>query len=125
MTVNKWMTSKPVVLVVEDNAILMLDAVQMVEEAGYSTLESVTSEAAIIMLETHSEISILFTDIEMPPGKDGLWLAHSVRERWPLVTLVIASGRVSPAIHDMPPETVFLQKPYREAALLNALAGVH
>lgn len=120
----KTTSSQTTVLVVEDNAILMMGAVQMVEDAGYLTLQSVGSAAAIKMLEAHVEISVLFTDIEMPPGEDGLWLARSVRERWPLVTLVIASGRVSPLACDMPTETVFLQKPYREAALVSALAGL-
>jgi CheY-like chemotaxis protein len=113
------------VLVVEDNALIMMASVQTVEDAGYLTLECSNSAAAIRLMETHSEISILFTDIEMPPGEDGLWLARSVRERWPLVTMVIASGRVCPLACDMPTEAIFLRKPYPEAALVDALAGLH
>jgi CheY-like chemotaxis protein len=100
------------VLVVEDNAILMMNAVQIVEDAGYLAVEAVNSEQALALLESNPDIAVMFTDIEMPPGMDGLGLARVVHDRWPLVSLVIASGRVCPSAAEMPEHTTFLTKPY-------------
>ncbi|WP_439494702.1 hypothetical protein [Bosea sp. (in: a-proteobacteria)] len=47
----------------------------------------------------------------------------AVRNRWPPVILILASGRVSPPFADMPSETIFLRKPYSEDTLLKAIAA--
>ena len=113
--------SKPVVLVVEDEAIIRMNAVAMIEDAGLDVIEATNADEAIVLLETRPEISIVFTDIEMPGSMDGLKLAHAIRNRWPPVVLIIASGRVTPRVDEMPTETVFLRKPYTEAMVAKAL----
>lgn len=109
------------VLVVEDEPIIRMNAISMIEDAGFLVIEAANADDAIMLLETRPEISIVFTDIEMPGTMDGLKLAHAVRERWPPVILIVASGRVSPLVHEMPSETVFLRKPYSEAMVTKAL----
>lgn len=114
--------TKTVVLVVEDEPIIRMNAVAVIEDAGYYVIEAADADEAIRLLETRPDIRVVFTDIEMPGGSmDGLKLIHAVRRRWPPVILILASGRVSPLVGDMPPETVFLRKPYVEDDLLKAL----
>lgn len=81
-------------------------------DAGFRVLEAADADQAIRMLEEHPEISILFTDIDMPGTMDGIRLAHAVRERWPPVKLVLVSGHQSPASDTLPTESTFFPKPY-------------
>jgi len=115
--------TKMLVLVVEDEPIIRMSTVAMIEDAGYDVVEAADADEAIKLLERWPDIRVVFSDIEMPAGSmDGLKLIHAVRERWPPVVLILASGRVTPSVEEMPSETVFLPKPYREDALLNVLA---
>ena len=109
------------VLVVEDEPLIRMDAVAMIEDAGFDVIEAANADEAIAFLETRPEISIVFTDIEMPGSMDGLKLARAVRDRWPPVVLIVASGRISPRVEEMPSDTVFLRKPYNEAMIARAL----
>ena len=115
--------TKTVVLVVEDEPIIRMNAVALIEDAGYDVIEAIDADEAIELLEARPDIRVVFSDIEMPTGSmDGLKLIHAIRKRWPPVMLILASGRVSPPIADMPSETVFLMKPYVEDELLQVLA---
>lgn len=110
--------SKAVVLVVEDEVMIRLDAVDMIEDEGYDVIEASDADEAISLLETRPDIRVVFTDIDMPGSMDGLKLAHAVRLRWPPVILIIASGRMVPLASEMPTGTVFIPKPYRHDHVL-------
>ena len=73
----------PVILIVEDDPFLRMLAVEFVNEAGFETLEAGDADQAIAILESRSEIAVLFTDINMPGSMDGLELALVVSNRWP------------------------------------------
>jgi CheY-like chemotaxis protein len=75
--------SQSVVLIVEDEPLLRMLAVEVVEEAGFVALEAGDAYEAVALLESRPDISVLFTDINMPGSMDGLKLAHAVRDRWP------------------------------------------
>lgn len=115
---------KIVVLVVEDEPIIRMNAVILIEDAGYDVVEAANADDAILLLEARSDISVVFSDIEMPGSMDGLKLIHAIRKRWPPIFLILASGRVSPPVSDMPADTVFFRKPYFEKDLLNVLEAV-
>jgi CheY-like chemotaxis protein len=70
------------------------------------------------VLETHKDVRLLFTDIQMPPGLDGLELAREVHSRWPKVLLVITSGQVRPLKEEIADDGRFLAKPYQAKDLL-------
>jgi CheY-like chemotaxis protein len=75
--------TRQVVLIVEDKALVRMTAVGMVEEAGFEVLEATNADEAILLLEARRDITVIFTDIEMPGSIDGLRLAAAVRGRWP------------------------------------------
>jgi CheY-like chemotaxis protein len=114
-------TKRPVVLVVEDEALIRLYAVDMITAAGYSVLEAATADEAISILEARRDISILFTDIQMPGSIDGLKLAHAVRNRWPPIKIITSSGHVKLTKDDLPDGARFVGKPYREAEIVSTL----
>ena len=55
-------------------------------------MEASDADEAITILEARKDIRIVFTDIDMPGSMDGLKLAHTIRERWPPIELILTSG---------------------------------
>ena len=101
------------VLVVEDELLLRINAVEMIEDAGFEALEAADADEAIEILEGRPDIKVIFTDIQIPGSMNGLKLAHAVRRRWPPIKIVATSGRVNIRIDDLPEGgRRFLPKPY-------------
>lgn len=112
---------KPMVLVVEDEPLLRMNTVDMVEQAGFPTLEAANAKQAIQLLEDRSDIRIILSDIDMPPGMNGMALVAMVRRRWPPVSIILVSGHVALAEVDMPEGGKFFSKPFQPAELVAAL----
>ena len=74
MTVGESNTAT-VVLIVEDEPLLRELAVEIIEDAGFVALQAANADQAVILLETRSDIAVVFTDIIMPGSMDGLGLA--------------------------------------------------
>ena len=109
------------ILVVEDEAFISLVVSDELEEAGYHVLTAGNADQAIALLEKH-EVRCIFTDIDMPGGSmDGLKLAAAVRDRWPPIDIIITTGKSKPQPHQMPAGSVFLPKPYRTQAVIEAV----
>jgi two-component system, response regulator PdtaR len=114
-----------IVLVVEDEPLQRWLSLEMVREAGFTPIEAADADEAIAILESRSDIRIVFTDIEMPGSMDGLRLARAIRGRWPPIELVLTSGRSAVREVDLPERGRFLAKPYqshRVADILQQLA---
>ena len=106
------MTYTPInVLVVEDEMVLRMRAVDIVEDAGFTAVEAVNADEALSILETRSDIDLLFSDIQMPGSMDGLKLAHAVHERWPSIKIILVSGQVEVSDSDKPADSLFIGKP--------------
>ena len=104
-------TPVPNVLIVEDEMILRMRAVDIVEDAGFNPVEAINADQAIAILESRSDISLLFTDIQMPGSIDGLKLAHAVHDRWPSIKIILVSGQVKPPDTERPTDSRFFGKP--------------
>jgi CheY-like chemotaxis protein len=111
MMVQGRTAAPPVVLVVEDEMLLRMRAVDMVEDAGYTSVEAVDADEAVTILEARSDIALLFTDIQMPGSMDGLRLAHAVHERWPPIKIILVSGALNLVNSDIPADSRFFGKP--------------
>ena len=101
----------PNVLVVEDEMVLRMRAVDMVEDAGFIPVEAINADEALSILESRSDIALLFTDIQMPGSMDGLKLAHAVHRRWPAIKIILVSGQVRVSDKDKPADSRFFGKP--------------
>ena len=112
------------VLVVEDEELLRIFAVQLVEDAGFQVLEAANADQAIAILEKRSDISLLLTDIHMPGSMDGLKLAHAVRNRWPPIKIIIVSGQVLLTEDDIPTGSRFFRKPYEPTEVVSELRSM-
>jgi CheY-like chemotaxis protein len=101
----------PVVLIVEDEMLLRMRAVDMVEDAGYNSVEAVDADEAVAILESRSDIALLFTDIQMQGSMDGLGLAHTVHKRWPPIKIILVSGQLQRSNIEIPAHSRFFGKP--------------
>jgi two-component system, response regulator PdtaR len=114
----------PTILVTEDDERLRLYTSELLEESGYTVVEADSAEEALKVMEARKDVRLLFTDIQMPPGCDGLELARQVHKRWPKVLLVITSGQVQPTKAEIADHGRFLRKPYRAKELLSEIDGL-
>jgi two-component system, response regulator PdtaR len=114
----------PLVLVVEDEFLVRLNALSLLEEAGFDVLEAGSADEAIALLESRKDIRIVFTDINMPGSMDGLRLAHAIRNRWPPIELVLTSGQMRVRNEDMPRRGLFLSKPYDPRQLVEVVRSL-
>lgn len=124
-------TSKPaIVLLVEDEADLRVLAESNITEFGYTTLSAASSREALVLLEEHKDISVLFTDINLPDSAitdpiDGLELARRAVKLCPGLRVVYTSGGVPTdgMISLFMENSTFLRKPYNRDELRGALGG--
>jgi two-component system, response regulator PdtaR len=99
------------VLLVEDEALVRLLMADILEDAGFRVIEAANAWAALNWLEGGEDVHVLFTDVHMPPGIDGLELARRVKQRWPSIGLVITSGLARPSAEEIADHGTFLPKP--------------
>lgn len=109
------------VLVIEDEPLIRMTVADDLQVAGFRVLEAGNTDEALRLLETHSSIRAIFTDIDMPGDLDGLQLAWIVRDRWPPIEIVITSGNRKLAARDMPERSLFFPKPYSHQPVIDAL----
>ena len=109
------------VLVVEDDDLIRLCAVEMLEDAGFAIVEARHADEAWFILHERSDIGALFTDVDMPGSMCGMTLAGRVHEAWPDIRLVVTSGRRGLADHDIPDHGLFVPKPYSATEVVDAI----
>ena len=80
------------------------------------------ADEAIRILESRSDIDLVFTDVQMPGSMDGIKLAHYIRERWPPVKLILASGNAILEASSLPTGSGFFAKPYVDHAIMDTMA---
>ena len=112
---------KAVVLVVEDHPLIRLAGLEIVASAGFEGIGAANADEAIQILEARTDIHLVFTDIEMPGTMDGLKLAHYIRDRWPPIQLMVASGRAIVEESQLPAGTRFFSKPYSDHTIIDEM----
>lgn len=109
------------VLVVEDDAIILLDIADQLREEGFTIYEASNADIAIEMLSQHTDIRLIFTDIDMPGSMDGLKLAAVVRDRWPPVKIIVTSGRYRIGMPLLPDGSAFFAKPCSHVDIVRSI----
>ena len=104
--------NRHVILIVEDDFLIRMDAADMIRAAGFEVVEAEHADEAIEILERRLDITVVFTDVHMPGSMDGLKLAAAVRDRWPPIKIVATSGKAKVSDDDLPSGSRFLLKPY-------------
>jgi CheY-like chemotaxis protein len=102
----------PVVLVVEDETLLRLKADEFLEDAGFEVVDAADAGEALQIMAARPDVTVLFTDIELPGDLDGIELARLVHDRWTKVLLLVTSARGKPPQSQIADDGHFLAKPY-------------
>jgi CheY-like chemotaxis protein len=84
------------ILVVEDDLRVRRVTIRRLRELGYNVIEADSGPAALVALDRHDRIDLLFTDIVMPGGMTGVELAQEVRQRRPGLRILLTSGYAEP-----------------------------
>ncbi|KQP30610.1 response regulator receiver protein [Methylobacterium sp. Leaf104] len=109
----------PIALVVEDDADVRNLATAVLEESDLDVIACDSAEAAISVLErSGGNVALLFADVRLGAGMDGIALASAVERRWPDVRVVLTSGGDARAVEAMPAQAVYMQKPWRALDVL-------
>ena len=115
-------TVRPVVLVVEDDPLVRLSAVDMIEALGFSTLQAGDATVALNILRSDERVDVLFTDVGLP-GMRGSELAVRAVKRRQGLKVIFASGYGETDETANSPDAVHLAKPYEQDQLAVVLAA--
>jgi len=115
------------VLLVEDNRDLLAFSRAALGRLGYRTVEAESAAAALQVLADHPDVALLFTDIVLPGGMNGVKLAEEARRRRPDLKVLFTSGYVAGDFEagiTLPDGGELLVKPFRVAELGRRLEKV-
>ncbi len=108
------------ILLVEDDEEVRKFATEVLREQGYNVHAAADGAGGLRLLETESNISMLFTDVVLPGGMNGRQLADEARRRRPTLKVLYATGYTRNAIiHQgrLDAEVELLTKPFTAEAL--------
>ncbi|MGA9946966.1 MAG: response regulator [Xanthobacteraceae bacterium] len=118
------LSRRQVVLVVEDEPLILMLAIEMIRDAGFAPLWASNADDAVHILESRNDIRIVFTDINMPGSMDGIRLAQAVRGRWPPIKIIVTSGFSGGDLKLLPEGSQFIPKPYDADQISDALRSL-
>ena len=109
------------ILVLEDEALIMMMALDILEEEGFTAFSAGDAVEAAQVLKEHPDIGLLFTDIDLPGPMDGLTFASRVCLERPDIEVIVTSGKHRIVDSDLPDHGHFIAKPYTADELLGAI----
>ena len=113
------------ILVVEDNDDVLDLAVHHLTGRGYAVLSARSGEEALeVLARAGGRVDLLFTDVLMPGGMNGLVLAERVRASFPAVRVLLATGYNEDLAGGLRQDADVLSKPYRETDLADRVRAV-
>ena len=107
------------VLVVEDNSDVRGATVALMQELGYRTLEADSAGAAWTILQSGTDVDLVFSDIVLPGSIDGLDLAEDIKINHPQIAILLTTGYIKRL--NTEPSYPVLRKPYDILALDRAV----
>jgi CheY-like chemotaxis protein len=114
---------RPLVLIVEDEFLVRLVAVDALVEQGFNVFEAENAAAALLLLDGGSRPHLLFTDVHMPGAMNGIELAEHVFATQPTLKVIITSAL--PILRDVGHIGArFLPKPYGLTELCELANGL-
>lgn len=115
---------RPVILIVEDEALTIMDLGDVLEDGGYDTVQCASAERALSILQARPDICGLVTDVELSGRVNGFELANSVAQARPELPILIVSGRAAPDPDRMPAGAQFIARPCAGEDILARLKGI-
>jgi nitrogen-specific signal transduction histidine kinase/ActR/RegA family two-component response regulator len=118
-TISQYVSKgNELVLVVEDNHDVRAVTMSLLEQLGYRSIAVESASEALKVLESNRSVNLVFTDVLLPGEIDGLTLARRVKDRYPEIAIILATGYAK--VFDTVPEFRALRKPYEIADMARA-----
>jgi CheY-like chemotaxis protein len=115
MRIDQKPPNAPVILIVEDETAQLEVTAEAFRDAGFVALAATDAGQALAMLGDLAEfVDVLFTDIELPGGMNGMFLASYVRQRWPRLGIAVTSGKAKPSAASLPKGARYFSKPFAD-----------
>lgn len=106
-------------LVVEDDEEQRFLSATLFEESDFNVVECASGEAALAVLhEKHDELGLIFADLQLAGGMDGVELARIARAELPDVAVIVTSSAGEERVDELPDGAEFVPKPWRALDLL-------
>jgi CheY-like chemotaxis protein len=115
--------SAPLVLVVDDEALVRMNLADCLTYGGFDVLEAEDADQALDVLDSNPSVAALITDVRMPGSRDGFELAREVAASKSHIRIFVMSGYVGGADTRLPAGAVFLSKPFGQQALMKSLTA--
>ncbi|MFL4998323.1 MAG: PAS domain S-box protein [Microvirga sp.] len=114
------------VLIVEDEPAVLEVASDIFDSLGYDVVTATDANEAIKVLDGNLSIDVLFSDVIMPNGMNGVELSRKAREMRPDLKILLASGYPMSALpsEGLGAGVSFISKPYRWTELAEKLRGL-
>ena len=119
MTSRQSPQPKPTVLVVEDEAMLLMIMAETLRDAGYEVWEAENGEAALAILRNHPDMDVLISDMRMP-GMNGYQVVERAQALRPKIKVLMMTGYAHEATPLKQASLPILYKPFD----FNQLPGV-
>ena len=116
--------SAATVLIVEDDEAVRETAQAALAALGYRTLSAADAAGALALLRRGEPIDLLFTDIVMPGGMNGVDLAREARQLRGDLKVLLTTGYAAAAEERAGEGFAMLSKPYRQNELAERIAGM-
>ena len=106
-------------LVIEDQPQVRGLAAAILEEAELQVAEVERAEDALKFLRQHaSDVAMIFADVKLPGGIDGIDIARIAARSWPWIKVVVTSGAMDRSLNELPRTATFIPKPWRAFQVL-------
>jgi len=110
------------VLLVDDDALILTGTAAMLEDLGHRVIETGSAAAALDVLRSGTVVDLVLTDQAMP-GMTGIELARQIRQAWPGLPIILATGYADlPGGDDL--NLPRLSKPYLQEELAAQIADL-
>jgi signal transduction histidine kinase/ActR/RegA family two-component response regulator len=107
------------VMVVDDDPLILSSTAAMLEDLGHIVIEASSATSALEILRADAKVDVIVTDHAMP-GMTGIQLTGIVRQQWPWMPVILASGYADlPEAEDAPPQR--LAKPFNQSELARCI----
>lgn len=125
-TIRPARESQGTVLIVEDEPAVLEVASDIFDSLGYDVLTATDAKEALTVLETDTAIDVMFSDVIMPNGMNGVELSLKARQMRPNLKILLASGYPMSALpsEGLGAGVSFISKPYRWTELADKLRAL-
>jgi DNA-binding NtrC family response regulator len=107
------------ILIVEDEYLVNSTITEELQSHGCDVISAFNADEALEILQSRSDVEVVFTDVDMPGSMDGLRLAAAIRYRWPRIQVIVTSGKATPSA--LPEQVSFLANPYTMSDIVRSV----